>query len=348
MKKLRGPDLSEFNGNVNFDRLKANADFVILRCGYGGNYLNQEDTKFSYYASECERCGIPYGVYLYSYAKSTEAAEDEARHALSLIGGKNVSLGVWYDLEDDALPSNQNALTDIALAFCKEIKNSGYFAGIYTSLSWINNRFDDSRLDGIGKWIAQWNDSFDYGGNALMWQFTNHAELEGIPYACDCNLAENELFDLIDENKQNNTQKNGSEEEKGEEKTLVVTADIGLNVRKKPSENSPVKDVLKFGDIIRISETKNDGSLVWGKLSYPKKFKNCYAAVSYCSEIRSIDESFTVTADIGLNVRLAPSMASEIKRALSKGTRVSGKHKYKNWVKISSPVGGWVCADYLE
>ncbi len=344
MKKLRGPDLSEFNGNIDFDKLKSNVDFAILRCGYGGNYPNQEDTKFTQYASECERCGIPYGVYLYSYAKSTDAAEDEARHALSLISGKNVSLGVWYDLEDDVLPNNRTLLTDIALAFCKEINKNGYFSGIYTSLNWINNRFDDSRLDGIGKWIAQWNDSFDYNGTAIMWQFTNHAELEGMPYPCDCNLAENELFDLID--KKNDS---GEKEEiETDEKTLVVTADIGLNVRKKPSESSAVKDVLKFGDIIKISETQNDGSLVWGKLCYPKKFKNCYAAVSYCSEIEEIDESFTVTADIGLNVRSAPSTASEIKRAVCKGTRVSGKLKYKNWIKISSPVGGWVCSDYIE
>lgn len=161
-------------------------------------------------------------------------------------------------------------------------------------------------------------------------------------YPCDCNLAENELFDLINKK----TESGGTEE--SEERTLVVTADIGLNVRKKPSESSAIKDVLKFGDIIKIIETKSDGSLVWGKLSYPKKFKNCYVAVSYCSEIRSIDETFTVTADIGLNVRSAPSTASEIKRAIGKGTRVNGKYKYKNWIKISSPVGGWVCADYLE
>ncbi len=343
MKKLRGPDLSEFNGNVDFEKLSSSVDFVILRCGYGGNYPNQEDSKFSHYASECESYGIPYGVYLYGYAKTTDAAVDEASHALSLISGKNVSLGVWYDLEDDSLPNNQTVLTDIALAFCDEIKKNGYFSGIYTSLNWINNRFDDSRLGGVGKWIAQWNDTFDYNSNALMWQFTNRAELDGMPYPCDCNLAEDGLFDL------NNADNIDSEKESAENETaMVVTADIGLNVRKKPSEKSAVKDVLSFGDIIKISGTKSDGSLVWGKLSFPKKFKNCFAAVSYCSPVQSIDKEYTVTADIGLNVRAAPSTSSKIKRALSMGTRVKGKYQYDNWIKISYPVGGWVCADYLE
>ncbi len=338
MKKLRGPDISEFNGNIDFEKLKENVDFVIMRCGYGGNYSNQEDSKFTRYANECEKYGIPYGVYLYSYADSIKAAEDEASHALSLIKGKNVTLGVWYDLEDDVLPDNKTVLTDIALAFCREIEKKSYSSGIYTSLNWINNRFENERLSETKKWIAQWNDSFDYDGNALMWQFTNHAELDGMPYPCDCNLAESSWFESD----------TGKAEKSESETIMVVTADIGLNVRKGASENTPVKDILKFGDIIKITETKSVGNLVWGKLSYPKKFKNCFAAINYCSVLEEINGNYTVVPNVGLNVRSSPSTSAKILRALKCGTNVVGKYRYGNWMKINSPVSGWVCSDYLE
>ena len=341
-KRLRGPDLSEFNENIDFSKLKSSVDFVILRCGYGGNYPNQEDAKFEEYSSQCEKYGIPYGVYLYSYAENTAMAKDEADHALSLIKGKNISYGVWYDLEDDNLPNNATVMTDIALAFCEKIENAGYFSGIYTSLSWINNRFD-RRISSIHKWIAQWNDTLDYSGEACLWQFTNHAELDGISYSCDCNLLDESFFTKKSDNK-SNTESNST----NAEKTLVVTSNIGLNVRKKPNEKATIKDTLKFGEIIKITESKSDGSLVWGKLSFPKKFKNCYVAISYCGEVESVNKEYSVTPKIGLNVRSAPSTDANKIKALKEGTKVKAKYKYSNWMKITSPVGGWVCADYLK
>ena len=58
----RGIDISEFNGDVNIDALKGQIDFVIIRCGYGSNYTNQDDTQYENNVRKCLAAGIPYGV----------------------------------------------------------------------------------------------------------------------------------------------------------------------------------------------------------------------------------------------------------------------------------------------
>ena len=49
---------------------------------------------------ECERVGIPYGVYLYSYAVNEDEANSEANHILRMLQGFNPVLGVYIDIED--------------------------------------------------------------------------------------------------------------------------------------------------------------------------------------------------------------------------------------------------------
>ena len=66
---LKGIDVSVHNGEIDWVKVKADGiDFAIIRCGYGQNQTNQDDSRWEYNVSECERLGIPYGVYLYSYA----------------------------------------------------------------------------------------------------------------------------------------------------------------------------------------------------------------------------------------------------------------------------------------
>ena len=71
----KGIDVSEFNGPVDFAALKGKIDFAILRCGYGSDYVNQDDKEFEENVRKCQAAGIPYGAYLYSYAKTVEMAQ---------------------------------------------------------------------------------------------------------------------------------------------------------------------------------------------------------------------------------------------------------------------------------
>ncbi len=179
-----GIDISEFNGNVDIAGLKGQVDFVIIRCGYGSDYANQDDTEYEANVQKCEAAGIPYGVYLYSYAKNTDMARSEAAHTLRLLKGKRPLYGVWYDVEDSSLPAGE-AIVDNCVVYCDAIEKAGYYCGIYSFLYWMENRLSDPRLDRFDKWVAQWNDTLEYEGSAGMWQYTNNGLLNGKRFDMD-------------------------------------------------------------------------------------------------------------------------------------------------------------------
>ena len=59
-------DVSQHQGTINWDKVKDKIAGAIIRCGYGDDLPVQDDTQFARNLSECERLGIPHGVYLYS------------------------------------------------------------------------------------------------------------------------------------------------------------------------------------------------------------------------------------------------------------------------------------------
>ena len=188
MKK--GLDVSSHNGNVNWDAVKnaGYGDFAIIRLGIGNDFLTQDDSKFERNVQACERLGIPYGVYIYSYALNTGDAMSEANHTLRQLKkvGPNFKYGVWFDMEDadnykknHGMPDN-STLVDICYTFCDIIEKSGYYTGIYASLSWLNNEIRSPKLDRFDKWVAQWNNTgCTYKGVYSIWQYTSDCMIGG-------------------------------------------------------------------------------------------------------------------------------------------------------------------------
>lgn len=99
MANLRVIDVSEHQGTINWDAVKGHIDGAILRCGYGDNIASQDDKQWKRNADECTRLGIPFGVYIYSYATSDAQARSEAEHVLRLISGYKLSYPIYLDLE---------------------------------------------------------------------------------------------------------------------------------------------------------------------------------------------------------------------------------------------------------
>ncbi len=135
---VKGIDVSEFQGKIDWNKVKKSGiEFAILRVGYGMDITKQDDKYIARNISECERLNIPYGVYLFSYANTVEKAKSEAQHTLRLIKGHKLSLGVWYDIEDNGTSGkvSKETLTNIINTYCNTIKNSGFRCGVYASLS---------------------------------------------------------------------------------------------------------------------------------------------------------------------------------------------------------------------
>ena len=153
---LFGVDISEHNGFIDFDQLKNNVDFVIIRSSWGSF---AEDLRARRNASECERVGIPYGFYHYSYARNLGEAQAEVNAFLNFAGQFHPSMPLYIDMEDaDGWKANNGDVswetsTAICRLFCDNVEAAGYWAGVYASLYWFQNMGDLSRYT---NWVAQW------------------------------------------------------------------------------------------------------------------------------------------------------------------------------------------------
>ena len=228
----KGIDVSEFQGKIDWEKVKNDGiEFAILRCGYGMDFSNQDDVEYERNANECERLGIPYGVYLMSYANTVEKARSEAKHVLRLIEGRKISLGVWYDIEDNGTSGaiNKETLTNIINTFCNTIKNAGYKVGVYASLNWLENKIEKTIKDNYDIWVAQYYSKCEYEGKYIMWQHTSSGKVNGISTNVDMNILYEDL-PVINNNDNNNSKTNNSEIVKSLQKALNKDYNCGLDV----------------------------------------------------------------------------------------------------------------------
>lgn len=175
-------DVSEHQGTINWDAVKGNVDGVIIRCGYGDNITLQDDKQWKRNADECTRLGIPFGVYIYSYATSEAQARSEAEHVLRLVKGYKLSYPIYLDLEQDGTQSGATACAQI---FGDIIEAAGYQCGIYANKNWWTNYLVG--LERYTKWVAQYNSQCTYGGFYDMWQYTSSGSVPGISGNVDMN-----------------------------------------------------------------------------------------------------------------------------------------------------------------
>ena len=187
---MYGIDISKHNGDINLEPYRG--QFVIIRAGYG-NFT--KDEKFARNVIECKRLGIPFGVYLYSYALNAEEAKAEAHALLKVLEPiKNeIKVGVWFDMEyavgykrKHGCKFTHENISAICYAFAKTIEDAGYYSGIYTSSSWLT--YIKPECDRFDKWVASWgtndgtlqNDTSKFG---TIHQYTSKPIDKNIMYA---------------------------------------------------------------------------------------------------------------------------------------------------------------------
>lgn len=187
----KGIDVSEHNRTIDWEAAKNDGvKFAIIRVGYGNDLTNQDDKYWLCNVSECERLGIPYGVYIYSYAKNADMARSEADHVLRLIKGHDLSYPVYFDMEDksqlNATGGDSTELAKIASAFSEKIEAAGYDVGIYANRNWFTNYLTDPVFDNWVRWVAEYGVSqCQYGGEYGMWQLSSGGRVKGIDYPAD-------------------------------------------------------------------------------------------------------------------------------------------------------------------
>lgn len=188
----KGIDVSYAQKKIDWEKVKADGiDFAIIQCGYGNDLSYQDDEYWAYNVSECERLGIPYGVYLYSYAINVKEAKSEAEHVLRLLSGHSPSYPVYLDMEDDSTKDLKAELKgQIAQTFCDTVSAQGYQVGIYANLNWWSTQLTSPVFenDTWSRWVAQYNTTCDYADPYDMWQATSKGEVDGIEGSVDVNF----------------------------------------------------------------------------------------------------------------------------------------------------------------
>ena len=189
-----GVDVSHHNGVADWTKAKkAGVEYAIIRCGYGMNQKDQDDSQWLNNVNGCIKNNIPFGVYIYSYADTVAKAKSEAEHVLRLIKsvkGYDSEYPVYYDLEEKGIREklSKQEIANVAETFCDTIEGSGYEAGVYANKDWFSNYLTDSRFNQWEKWVAQYNASCEYEGSYSMWQCSSEGRVDGFKGRVDLNI----------------------------------------------------------------------------------------------------------------------------------------------------------------
>lgn len=187
---MKGIDVSKYQGNIDWAKVKKDVDFAILRLGYTGTVTRQPtlDGKFKRNLAQCNKLGINVGVYYYSTATSLKQAQKEAKFVIKQLKNQKLQYPVFIDTEDKMQAKlSKNALTAIVKEFCEILEDAGYYVGIYSNKSWFAEQLNDKQLKAYDKWIAQYNKQCTYDGDFGIWQYTDKGKVDGIKGYVDIN-----------------------------------------------------------------------------------------------------------------------------------------------------------------
>ena len=191
-------DVSAWQGTIDWQAVKnSGVEGAIIRIAYGWD--NGFDNQALRNISECRRLGIPFGVYLYSYAYDANTGAAEGSSLVNLLQKAGVSssdLGypVYYDLEKwtwagHEVPNNPGTYNGIVNAWYSKLKSAGYTnLAVYSYTSYLNKELNSSNSHSKTRWVAQYGSSMEYTAfptNDRGWQYTSKGRVNGISGTVD-------------------------------------------------------------------------------------------------------------------------------------------------------------------
>lgn len=199
--KLLGIDVSRWQGKIDWARVKNyGVDFAMVRVGTGTSSL-VVDSMALYNITECNRLGIPVGVYFYSYSYTADQAARLTRDVMEWIKTNKVQLQypVAFDIEYD--DCHIKAGRDVNTAKCKQamqvIESYGYYGIIYASENFFRKYLDLTKLKVYDKWIAAYRGLDNIGIKHGMWQYSSKGSIPGINGNVDKNVAYKDYAAII-------------------------------------------------------------------------------------------------------------------------------------------------------
>ena len=180
----KGIDISRWQGQPDFAKLKSQVDFVIIQAGFG-KYAGQKDVEFERNYSECKKYGIPVGAYWFSYASTPQEAIYEATACIEALKGKTFEYPIYFDIEGSACSGD---VSGKCINFCNELEKKGYFAGVYISRSPAQTYLNNEVLERFALWLAEYGGVLNWGGACGMWQNSDAGRFNGIAGNVDTDI----------------------------------------------------------------------------------------------------------------------------------------------------------------
>lgn len=183
--ELRGIDVSEHNGVINWNQVTGFVDFVIIRAGYG-RLVSQEDKSFETNYANAKSRNIKVGAYWYSYAMDPDEAKLEAKACLEVLGNKAFDYPIYYDIEESKqIALGKDKVRAIIDTFCTELEKHNYWVGVYSGAANLKMLELGNRY---AQWVAHWDvakpDCTNYG----LWQY-KVGTCPGVNGNCDLDYA---------------------------------------------------------------------------------------------------------------------------------------------------------------
>lgn len=200
-------DISEHQNPVaiDYNKFAKDIDGAILRSsittfdedaetGEKTYYLRRDLTVDSHYQNLNAR-NVPIGFYHYSRATNVAEATMEANYVLDYVRGKNVSLPIFLDMEDNMRQAkvSREELSSVASTFLDIMKRNGYVAGIYSYPHFAKTHLSKEVRNRGNFWIADY-DGVGFTGYTDtefdIWQYTHKGRVDGF----SGNLDKNALY----------------------------------------------------------------------------------------------------------------------------------------------------------
>ena len=209
-------DVSRWQGSINWEKVKASGliSGVMLRAlGNSAEDLPSKpyiDPTFERNYRECQRLGIPCGVYYYCKAVNTAEADAELALLRKVLTGKTLQLPVAVDIEDTYVqaPLDKQTLTDIAAHALGTVERWGFYALLYVGLNFAQTELymGGAALRKYDVWLARHpsdksktkpedkpKTDFAFG----MWQYTSTASVLGVSGNVDLSHAYKDYAKII-------------------------------------------------------------------------------------------------------------------------------------------------------
>lgn len=184
---LYGVDVSEFQGDINFDTLNPVCHFIMIRSCFG---TARQDNKFARNRDEARRVGLARGFYHYAYPEyDVNTPEAEAAFFVNNLGTLQAGEILALDWEE----SYSGDHVDWCLRFLKAVeKATGVKPLLYLNQSLITSHNWQPVIDnGNGLWLADYDYNQSGPGVDTSWpvtamrQWTDKAQVPGIPGPVD-------------------------------------------------------------------------------------------------------------------------------------------------------------------